>query len=137
MSSRAALTALAVLVLLAGCGGTATTQDTTTTAADGPTTTGAATTTTATTATTTSGEAATTATLREADADADTVVQSVLGAAAAVERYRVEADIERVQRANGVTRTVTVESAGAFDREARELRVEQTTSGSGRSVTRT
>jgi hypothetical protein len=139
MPSRQFLAALVVAsVVLAGCGGattnTATTETTTTTGTSAATTTSTAETTTATTATETNATTGTT-TLEEVDADAETVAADVVAAMEATDQYRLAATIERTQTANGVTRSATVESDGVFDRDARRLRVTQTTSGSGGSVT--
>lgn len=102
-SGTARIAVVVCVVLLAGCGGF------------GATTTETATVTATETTTTVAGE---TTTLESVDADPEAVRSDVLEAMSAVETYRVDAEIERTQSGNGVTRTATVESSGVFDRAA-------------------
>jgi len=58
----------------------------------------------------------------------------VVAASRDVEEYHVDATVERTMTANNRETSVTVESAMAFDRTARELALNRTQSGAARTV---
>lgn len=118
------------MLLVAGCGGTATQP-----AETGTPTTTVRTGTTATTPATTAGPDTTTPGYRSADVDPATVKRDALLAMRAVETYAVTFRTTRDVRANRVTRTIDIVSSGVFDRTDDELRVNRTISGPGGNVT--
>lgn len=133
--------ALAAVLVLAGCAGTGpgtTTDSEATTTVSGATTatTDGATADDGTTTTTEESTASDGTTADGTDGpEATATKQRVLDAMAGVGTYRVDLSTNRTLLANGVRQSTSVESAAAFDREARRLRVNQTTSGPGGTAT--
>lgn len=125
--THAALIAV-VAVVLAGCAGTG--PGTTT---DG-TTTGTSVVTTETAETTETTASTEERTMNETEAH---VRDRAVSAMAAVETYAVRSVVNRTLSANGVEQTLAIEGLGVFDRQARELRLNRTTTGPSGTVAET